>query len=116
LAWTVSSDRNRWPRRCLFSLKNRWKSKGTKLWLYGGWGGVQKRLQEQDISFYYQGLENHIVCYEQCLNKFGNHEEKQRTDVQRYLQAFFFSTYFHSGKKNGNLTFWLPLIYTYIDT
>jgi hypothetical protein len=23
LAWTVSSDRNRWPRRCLFSLKNR---------------------------------------------------------------------------------------------
>jgi hypothetical protein len=37
---------------------------------------VQKWLQEQDISFYHQGLENLIVCYDRCLNKFGDCLEK----------------------------------------
>jgi hypothetical protein len=54
-------------------------------------------------------LENLIVCYEKCLNKFGNYVEKQRTDVQRHLYAFI-PTYLHSCKKMKNLTFWLPLV------
>jgi hypothetical protein len=58
----------------------RWKSLilETLFWLsglYAGWGGAQKWLQEQDVSFYCQGLENLIKHYDRCLNKFGNYVE-----------------------------------------
>jgi hypothetical protein len=43
--------------------------------VYGGWGGVQKWLREQDVSFCPQGLENLVVFYEKCLNDFGNYVE-----------------------------------------
>jgi hypothetical protein len=39
-------------------------------------GREQKWLWEQDFSFYRQGLENLIVSYDKCLNKFGNFVEK----------------------------------------
>jgi hypothetical protein len=48
------------------------KSKGAELGLSGG---VQKWLQEQKVS-YHQGLENLTVCYDKCLNNFGNYVEK----------------------------------------
>jgi hypothetical protein len=51
-------------------------SKGVESGLYGGWGGVQKWLWEQEVSFCHQDLENLIVCYGKCLNKFGNYVEK----------------------------------------
>jgi hypothetical protein len=54
----------------LFSLPNMWNSG-----LHGGWGGVQKWLWEQDVSFCRQGLENVIVRYDKCLNKLGNYVE-----------------------------------------
>jgi hypothetical protein len=51
------------------------------------------------------GLGNLIICYDECLKKFGNYVEKQRIEVQRYLCAFLVSTYLHSHKKVGALTF-----------
>jgi hypothetical protein len=67
----------------VFSVSQRSEcSKGTESWLCGGWGGVQKRLREQDVSFYRQGLENLMVYYK-CLTNFGNYVEKYRTVVQR---------------------------------
>jgi hypothetical protein len=49
------------------SLPNTWTSKGAKSGRYGGWGGVQKWLRMQDVT-YRQGLEDLIVrCT--CLNK-----------------------------------------------
>jgi hypothetical protein len=68
------------------------KVEGSESGLYGGCGGVQKWLREQGVvSFYRQGLANLIVCYDKCLNKFGNYVEKQRTVVQRY-RVFLLST------------------------
>jgi hypothetical protein len=49
---------------------------GAELGLYGGCGGVQKWLREQDVSFYRQGLENLIVRYDKCLIKFGDYVKK----------------------------------------
>jgi hypothetical protein len=46
--------------------------------------GVQKWLREQDVCCYRQGLENLIVRYGKCLNRFGSYVEEQRTGVQRY--------------------------------
>jgi hypothetical protein len=67
-ALTVSWDGNRRPLRCFFfSLLNTWKSKGAESWLYDGWDGAQTWLREQDISFYHQGLQSLIVCYDKCL-------------------------------------------------
>jgi hypothetical protein len=34
-----------------------------------GWD--PEMASEQNVSFYRQGLEN-LVCYDKCLNKFGN--------------------------------------------
>jgi hypothetical protein len=58
----------------------------------GGWG-VQKWLQEQDVSLYLLGLGNLIVRCDKCLDKFGDCVEKYRTDVQRYPCIFLVSTY-----------------------
>jgi hypothetical protein len=41
--------------------------------LYSGRDGVRKWLQEKDVSFYYQGLENLIVFYDKCLKRFENY-------------------------------------------
>jgi hypothetical protein len=54
---------------------------------------VQKWLPEQDVCCYRQGLENLIVCFDKCLITFGDHVEKQRTDVQTYPCTFLVSTY-----------------------
>jgi hypothetical protein len=43
-------------------------------------------------------LENLVVCYGKCLNKFGNYVEKYRSDVQRYPCAFRVSNYVLSRK------------------
>jgi hypothetical protein len=43
---------------------------------------VQKWLREQNVS-YRQDLENFIVRYGKCPNKFGNYVEKYRTNFQR---------------------------------
>jgi hypothetical protein len=77
-ALTVSSDGNRWPRRCFSFLQfaKHMKSKRAESGLYGGWGGVQKWSRELDVSFYHQVLENVIVCHDKCLNKFGKYVEK----------------------------------------
>jgi hypothetical protein len=40
-------------------------------------GWAQKELQLQDVSSFRLGLENLIVCFDQCLNKFGNCMELQ---------------------------------------
>jgi hypothetical protein len=37
---------------------------------------VQELLREQDITFYRQGLENNVVYYDKCLNKFEDYVEK----------------------------------------
>jgi hypothetical protein len=66
---------------------------------------VQKCLREQDVFFHREGLENLIICYDKCLNKFGNNVERQRTDVQKYPCVFIVCTYLHSLKKMGNLNF-----------
>jgi hypothetical protein len=47
---------------------------------------VQKRLQQKDVSFYLQGLEDLIVRYEKCLNKFG------KTDDLRPKRSVSFSS------------------------
>jgi hypothetical protein len=73
---------------------------------------VKKCLREQNVSFYRQGLENLVVRYDKCLNKFGNCMQRYRTDVQRYLCGFLVSIYLLSDtKKIGSLTFRLPLVY-----
>jgi hypothetical protein len=73
---------------------------------------VQKWLLEQDVPFYSQGLENVIIYYDNCLNKFGDYVEKSRTDVQRYPCAFLVSIYLYSRKKIRNLIF---LLLSYIE-
>jgi hypothetical protein len=37
---------------------------------------VQNWLREQNVSFQPQGLENVIVLYDECLNKFGDQVKK----------------------------------------
>jgi hypothetical protein len=74
-----------------FSLPNTRKSKEAGSGVYVGLGGVHKWLREKDFSFFRQGLDNLIVCYDKCLNKFRSYVEKQRTDVQRYPYAFLVS-------------------------
>jgi hypothetical protein len=79
--------------------------RGGESGLYGGWGGVQKWLREQDGSSYSQGLENLIAFYDKCLKKFRNHMEKYSTDVQRYLMIFLSSLTSSHVKIMENLTF-----------
>jgi hypothetical protein len=58
---------------------NTWKTKGSESGLYGGGevgGGAKKWLQELDVSFYRQGSEYLIVCYDRCLKKFVNYVQK----------------------------------------
>jgi hypothetical protein len=80
-------------------------SKGAESWLYGGWSGVRKWLREQDVTFYCQGLEILVVCYDKCLNKFGNCVEK-KGDWCPKIPVLFLSplTSVHVTKKAALLT------------
>jgi hypothetical protein len=62
--------------RDVFSVCQTYESPTGPRWLYSGRDEVQKWLWEQDVSFYHYGLKNLVVCYDKCLNKFGNYVKK----------------------------------------
>jgi hypothetical protein len=63
-----------WGWACFFSLSDISEAADSIWWHSQSWG--LEMIRVQDVSTYCQGLENLILHYDRCLNKFEDYVEK----------------------------------------